>query len=93
MLSWDIVLGRFLKRLCDSVGNSYCESDYSKGEVNVVKITHIRLQKKKRRRRMLLGQVFIIWLVRFGKKTFYVLMRSEKMPGLHFLSGIHPMQS
>ena len=93
MLSWDIALGGFLKLLCGSMGNSYCESDYSKGEVNVVKITHIRLQKKKRRRIMLLGQVFIIWLVRFEKKTFYVLMRSEKMPGLHFLSWIHPMQS
>ena len=50
MLSWDIALGGFLKLLCDSMGNSYCESDYSKGEVNVVKITHIRLKKKKKKK-------------------------------------------
>ena len=30
------------------MGNGYCEKDYSKGEVNVVEITQIRLRKMKR---------------------------------------------
>ena len=29
------------------MGNRYCKKDYSKGEVNVVEITQIRLQKMK----------------------------------------------
>ena len=32
----------------DSMGNGYCKKDYSKGEVNVVEITKIRLRKMKR---------------------------------------------
>ena len=29
------------------MGNGYCKKDYSKGEVNVVEITQIRLRKMK----------------------------------------------
>ena len=32
------------KFLRDLIGNSYCKKDYSKGEVNVVNITQIRLK-------------------------------------------------
>ena len=47
-LSFFVILfsGVFSKFLCDSMGNSYCKKDYSKGGVNVVKITQIRLQYK-----------------------------------------------
>ena len=33
------------KFIGNSKGNIYCKKDYSKGEINVIKITHIRLQK------------------------------------------------
>ena len=45
VLSWEIFLGSSSKFLGDTMGNSYCKMDYSKGEVNVVKITQIRLEK------------------------------------------------
>ena len=33
------------KFIRDLRGNSYCKKDYSKGEINAIKITQIRLQK------------------------------------------------
>ena len=39
-LSWEIG--------CDSMGNSYCQKNYSKGEVNLVENTKIRLRKMKK---------------------------------------------
>ena len=33
------------KFLCNSMGNSYCKKDNSKGEVNAFEVTPIRLQK------------------------------------------------
>ena len=36
------------KFLRDSMGNSYCKKDYSKGEVNIVEIARLRLQKLKK---------------------------------------------
>ena len=42
-LSWEVVLRFFSKFLIDSMGNSYCKKNYSKGAVNAFKITQLRL--------------------------------------------------
>ena len=47
-LSWEVVLRFFSTFLIDSMGNSYCRKNYSKGTVNAVKITQIRLKKMKK---------------------------------------------
>ena len=47
-LSWEIALGVSSKFLRDLMGNNYCKKEYSKGEVSVVEITQIRLQKMKK---------------------------------------------
>ena len=47
------------------MGNSYCKKDLSKGKVNVVETTQIRLQKIKKS----VEELFIVLLVKFGKKT------------------------
>ena len=59
------VCSKFLR---DSMGKGYYKKDYTKGEVNVVNIIQIRLQKMKR---MYLWQVFMVWLVKFGKKIVF----------------------
>ena len=41
--SWEVGLEDFLKIYSRPMGNSCCKKDYSKGEVNVVKIRQIRL--------------------------------------------------
>ena len=47
-LRYFFIDNRFLKIFCDSMGNSYCKKGYSKGEVNMVEITQIKLQKMKK---------------------------------------------
>ena len=54
----------------DSIGNSYCKKDYSKGEVNAAEITQIRLQKIKKN----VVMVRFYWLVKFWKKKYFMLI-------------------
>ena len=63
-LSWKLFSGISSKCILDSVGNSYCKMNYSKGAVNVVKNTHIKPQKIER---IWLWQVFV-WSVNLEKK-------------------------
>ena len=51
------------------MGNSHCKNDYSNGEVNLVKITQIRLQKNKKNMGIARFYYFIIWLVKIGKRS------------------------
>ena len=65
-------MGSSLKTFGDSTGNSYCKRYYSKGVVNVVGITQIRLQKIKKN--VAISKVFILWLVKVGKKQYFMLL-------------------
>ena len=47
------------------MGNSYCKKDYSKGEVDVVEITQIKIQKMKKNVAM---ASFAVRLVKFERK-------------------------
>ena len=63
------------------MGNSYFKKDYSKGEVNVVQIAQIRLQKMKKHVAMAIFYYLIskIWknnilcFCKKGKNTWFVL--------------------
>ena len=62
------------------MGNSYCKKDYNKVEVNVAKITKIRLQKLKE-------YVASCCLVRkIRKKNFFVVVRKEQKRVIYFVS-------
>ena len=65
-LSWELFLGLSLNFLRDSMGNSYRKKDYSKGEVNIVEIIQIRLQKMKKN--VAMASFCFVWSVKFGKK-------------------------
>ena len=65
-LSWELFLGVSLNFLRDSMGNSYRKKDYSKGEVNIVEIIQIRLQKMKKN--VAMASFCFVWSVKFGKK-------------------------
>ena len=75
LFHWDIraFLGFYSRTFpqcffCVSMGNSYCKKDYNKVEVNVAKITKIRLQKLKE-------HVASCCLVRkIRKKIFFLLL-------------------
>ena len=75
LFHWDIraFLGYYSRTFpqcffCVSMGNSYCKKDYNKVEVNVAKITKIRLQKLKE-------HVASCCLVRkIWKKKFFLLL-------------------
>ena len=58
------------------MGNSYCKKDYSKGEVDVVEITQIKIQKMKKNVAMasFCCSVSKIW----KKIVFYVAIRMQK---------------
>ena len=48
VLSWEIFLGISSKIFRDSIGISYRKVDYSKGDVNVLKLLKLGLQKCRR---------------------------------------------
>ena len=79
VLSWEIFLGISSKNFRDSIGISYRKVDYSKGDVNVLKLLKLGLQKC---RRMQLRQAFIVWLVKLGKKSISCCYNQKKPPGL-----------
>ena len=58
------------------MGNSYCKKDYSKGEVNVIKITQIKLQKMKKNIPVASFYCFVSKF--FLKIVFYVVIRRTK---------------
>ena len=62
------------------MGNSYCKKDYSKGEVNVVEITQIRLQKMKKN--VAMASFYCLVSKIWKKIVFYVVIKREKMAGL-----------
>ena len=92
-----LFLGVSSKFLRNSKGNSYCKKDYIKGEINVIKITQIRLQKK---RKNIVVTSFYCFVCKIWKKiVFYVVIRRGKKPGLscflyakrltwHFYAGL-----
>ena len=93
VLSRETILGSFLKFLCYSISNCYCKKNYSKEEVNLVKITHIRLQKIKENVVMtsfhcLLGKIWkissILCCYKKGKNTWLVLLLKLKKLTWHF---------
>ena len=67
-LSWKIVW--------DSMDNSYCKKACSNGEINVVKITQIRLQNMKKNLAMAILYCFVCKISK--KIVFYIVIRREK---------------
>ena len=66
----------------DSRGNSYCKKDYSKGEVNIAKITQRRSQKMKKNVAMASFYCLVgAWsynTVKFGEKIVFYLFIKRK---------------
>ena len=63
------------------MGNSYCKKDYNKVEVNVAKITKIRLQKLKEH----VASCCLVRKIR-KKKIFFVVVRKEQKRVIYFVS-------
>ena len=93
VLSRETILGSFLKFLCCSISNCDRKKNYSKEEVNLVKITHIRLQKIKTNVVMasfhcLLSKIFkkssILCFHKKGRNTWLVLLLKRKKLTWHF---------
>ena len=75
-LSWEIVLGSFLNIFHDQWVIVTVKKDYSKGQVDVVEITQIKIQKMKKNVAMasFCCSVSKIW----KKIVFYVAIRMQK---------------
>ena len=54
--------------------NSYCKKDYSKGEVNAIEITQIRLQKMKKH--VALTNFYYLASKIWKKRVFYVVVKT-----------------
>ena len=50
------------------MGNRYCKKDHSTGDVNIVKITHKATKNEEE------WQVYIVLLLKFGKKLYSMLL-------------------
>ena len=74
-LFWKLIWGVSSKYLWNSSGNRYCKKDKSKGEVNVVKISQIRIQKMKNNVAM---ASFLFCLVKFGKNSILCCYKKGK---------------
>ena len=56
-------------------GSSYCEKDYSNGEVHAVEISQTRLHKSKKKVAMTSGYYLFS---KFGKKLVFVVIKRRK---------------
>ena len=72
------------KFIGNSKGNIYCKKDYSKGEINVIKITHIRLQKMEKNVIVTSFYCLVSKIWREGKKPWFVLFLICKKTNITF---------
>ena len=59
------------------MGNSYCKKDYCTGEVNVVELTQIRLQKMKKN--VAMASFYCLVSIIWKKIVFDVVVRREEI--------------